>query len=291
MQEINLPPQSLLACLQSSAYCSGAQPSFNGLLPYLGYSSLKMAFTGSNSNYNSLQAELHGQITKDLYLQTAYTWSRALDPSTGNGNGWDLDPVSNPYVGWQYDYGPSSFDRTQIFFVNWVYNMPFLKNSSSRFLRTAVAGWTLSGIVTAETGTPVFIGYNGQNVASIFSGDVLNRPDVIAPITYSKTANEWFNPASFAAPAAGTWGNLGYNSLRGPGRNNWDLSLFKTFVLNERGSAIQFRAECFNAWNHTQFGGPGQTDGISNNFEASNFGAVTSAWDPRVFQLGLKVMF
>jgi len=298
-QEINLPPQSRLACLQDKTTCPGGQqPAFNGLVPYQGFSSLKMAFTGQNSHYNSLQAELHGHVTHDLYLQTAYTLSRAIDPSTGGGgNGWDLDYVFNPYVGWRYDVGPSLFDRTHIFFANFVYDIPVLRNSSNRFLKTAVGGWQLSGIVTAQTGAPLNINVSGQNVASIFSGDVANRPDLVGRISYPKKVNAWFNPAAFAAPAPGTWGNLPYGAVRGPGRQNWNLSLFKQFILSEaRGSRIEFRAESFNTWNHTQFGGagqggPGSGQGISTSQGATNFGQVTTAFDPRVFQLGLKVIY
>jgi len=69
--------------------------------------------------------------------------------------------------------------------------------------------------------------------------DVLNRPALVGPISYPKTIGSWFDTSSFAAPAAGTWGNLGFDALRGPGRNNWNLSLFTEFTLNEaRGSRI-----------------------------------------------------
>jgi len=298
-QEINLPPQSQLACLQDKANCpGGVQPAFNGLVPYQGFSSLKMAFTGQNGHYNSLQTEIHGQVTHDLYLQGAYTLSRAIDPSTGNGgNGFDLDSIFNPYAGWRYDIGPGLFDRTHIFFVNFVYDIPILRSSSNRLLKTTVGGWQLSGIVTAQTGAPLNINVSGRNVASIFSGDAANRPDRVGAISYPKKVDEWFNPAAFAAPAPGTWGNLPYGSVRGPGRQNWNLSLFKQFVLSEsRGSRIEFRAESFNTWNHTQFGGsgqggPGSGQGISTSFGSSNFGHVTSAFDPRVIQLGLKVIY
>jgi hypothetical protein len=132
-----------------------------------------------------------------------------------------------------------------------------------------------------------------NTVSSIFpGGDVLVRPDLVTPVSYPKTVGSWFSPNSFAAPAPGTWGNLPFDALRGPGRQNWNLSLFKEFVINEaRGSRVEFRAESFNTFNHTQFGGPGQNGGISTNLGSSNFGAVTSAWDPRVFQLGLKLIY
>jgi len=309
--EINLPQQSLVPCLAANTtalknqYCTGGvQPAYNGLLPYQGYSSIKMAFNGGNSHYNSLQAELRGQVTRDLNLQAAYTLSKAIDPTTGNGgNGWDLDSVTNPYGGWQYDVGPSNFDRRNIFFVNFVYNLPFFKDSSNRFLKTAVGGWVLSGIATMESGAPYNIGLSGQNAASIFpSGAPSNRPDVSGSVSYPKThvacsagagcPLQWLSPSAFSAPTFGTWGTLGFDAITGPGRDNWNLSLFKNFVISEsRGSAFQFRAEAFNVWNHTQYGGSGQNGAFSNSFGSGNFGQITNAFDPREFQLGAKLIF
>ena len=310
-QELNLPSQSLLTCLtvqtqqDIAANCpGGTQPAFNGLVQFQGYNSIKQAYNGSNSHYNSLQAELHGQLTRNLNLQFAYTLSRAIDPATGSsGNGWDLNWVTNPYQSWRYDVGPSPFDRTHIAFVNFVYDIPFLKNSSNRLLKTTLGGWQLSGIVSMQSGAPLNLGVNSHNVASIFpGGDVGNRPDLVGNITYPKTKKfnssgqvtgiQWADPAAFAAPAPGAWGNLGFDALRGPGRDNWNLSLFKTFVINEsRGSEFQFRAESFNTWNHTQFGGAGQNGGFSNNLGAGNNLQITNAFDPRVFQLGAKLIF
>jgi hypothetical protein len=296
LQEINLPPQADLACLQSSINCTGAQPAFNGLVTYPGYNSLKIAYDGANAHYNSLQTELRGRLTKDLTLQAAYTLSRSIDPSTGDNsgsNGWDLDQVSNPYAGWRYDLGPSVLDRTNIAFVNFVYDIPVFRNSPNRLLKTTVGGWELSGIVTAESGPPLNLSLSGQNVASIFpGGDVMNRPNLSGGVSYPHTAAQWFNPSGFSNPAAGTWGNLGFDGVRGPGRDNWNLSIFKSFVISEnRGSRFELRFESFNTWNHTQFGASGTNGGISTAFGSSNFGAVTNAYDPRVFQFGGKIIY
>jgi hypothetical protein len=188
--------------------------------------------------------------------------------------------------------------------VNFVYDLPVFKNSSNHLLKSTIGGWELSGIVVAQSGAPLNIGCNStcglsslpSLTANIFlGGDVLSRPNLVGPIRYPKTVDEWFDPSAFGAPGPGTWGNLGFDALRG-GRQNLNLSLFKEFVINEdRGSRVEFRAESFNTWNHTQFGGPGQggtnTAGITTDLGSSNFGAVTSAWDPRVFQLGLKVIY
>jgi len=123
-----------------------------------------------------------------------------------------------------------------------------------------------------------------------------NRPDLTGSVSYSKSVNQWFNPAAFSAPACATgpdcYGNLGFDALRGPGRDNWNLSLFKNFIISEaRGSRFELRVETFNTWNHTQFQGDANNGGISVNQGAGNFGAVTSAFDPREFQLGAKLFF
>jgi len=306
-QESDLPPQGQLASLATTKAGTNGVP-FNGLVQYPGFNTILLNFTGSNSHYNGLQTEIHGRMTRDLQLQAAYTYSQAIDPTTGNlggGDSFDLDHVSNPYVGWRYDIGPSPFDRRHVAFVNFVYDIPVFKNSSNHLLKSTIGGWELSGIVVAQSGAPLNIGCNStcgpsslpSSTANIFpGGDVLSRPNIVGPIRYPKTVDEWFDPSAFGAPAPGTWGNLGFDALRGPGRQNWNLSLFKEFVINEdRGSRVEFRAESFNTWNHTQFGGPGQggtnTAGIITDLGSSNFGAVTSAWDPRVFQLGLKVIY
>lgn len=113
-----------------------------------------------------------------------------------------------------------------------------------------------------------------------------NRPDQSASVGYPQTAAQWFNTEAFALPATGAWGNAGHNSLRGPGRNNWNLSLFNRLVLNNtRGSRFELRGESFNPWNHTEF------NQVSNALGSKNFGPVTSAFDPRVFQFGAKLYF
>ena len=106
------------------------------------------------------------------------------------------------------------------------------------------------------------------------------------------TGIQWVNPASFAAPAFGTWGNLGFDGVRGPGRDNWNLALFKNFVISEsRGTSFQFRAESFNTWNHTQFGTSGQNGGFSNNFGAGNSGQITVRLTRECSSLALRLFF
>ncbi len=285
-QQINLPPEALLPALLAP----GA-PSINTFYNLLGYTGLRLAQNSANGSYNSLQVSLRSNIKHELQLQFGYTYAKAIDSTTGNGSGADLNNVTNPYIGWRYDLGPSVFDRTHVAFVNFVYDIPFLKNSNNHMLKTFVGGWQLSGIVTAETGAPLNMGLNGTNVSSIIPNSG-NRPDLIGKINYPQQVNQWFDTSGFVAPALGTYGDLGHNAVRGPGRDNWNFSLFKNFMINEkRGSRFELRADAFNIWNHTQFKGDYNNGGISTNFGASNFGAVTAAFDPRSLQLGAKVVF
>ena len=285
-QEINLPNAALLPTLVQNGGVGITQD-----YQYLGFGGIRMAQNEANGHYNSLQADLHGDVTKDLQLQFGYTYAKASDASTSVGSGADLNNVTNPYVGWRYDEGPSVFDRSNVVFTNFVYQIPILKNSDNHLLKTVAGGWSLSGIVTMESGAPLNMGVSGSNVSSVIPNSG-NRPNLVGSITYPKTAAEWFNPAAFAAPALGTYGDLGHDAVRGPGRDDWNLSLFKSFVISEaRGSRFELRAESFNTWNHTQFKGDFNNGGISTNVGSSNFGAVTAAFDPREFQLGAKLIF
>jgi hypothetical protein len=158
--------------------------------------------------------------------------------------------------------------------------------------KATLGGWQVSGIVTAESGPPINIVLGGVSAGSIVQ-QASNRPDVIGPIPTPHKVTEWFDPSVFSTPADGTWGDLGHNAVRGPGRDNWNLALFKTFAFTERFH-FEFRAESYNTWNHTQFRGDENNsngNGIDTGTSDSRFGQVTSAYDPRVFQFGAKLIF
>jgi hypothetical protein len=287
--ETNLPPQSLLSGFVTSSVLAQA---YNASVPYRGYNSVLLAQNEATGNYNSLQLSLRGNALKnDLTWQAGYTYSHTHDSFNAFGDGGDLSAVSNPYQGWQYDYGPSSFDIRNIFFTNFVYQVPLLKSSSNRILKTALGGWELSGIVTATSGAPLSIGLAGQSVASVVP-NTANRPNVNGKMNNPHTVGEWFDTSVFSAPAPGTWGDEPANAVDGPGRDNWNVSLFKNFRFGEeRATNLQFRAEFFNIWNHPQWVGDTLNGGISTNYGASNFGAVTAAHDPRTIQVALKFSF
>jgi len=298
-RETNLPDPSTFTALMAA---NGT--GYNTFLPYAGFNSIKMSENVQNSHYNGLQAEIHSQIRHDLTLQAAYTYSKAYDPATSGNGVSDLNNTSNPYSH-AYDNGPSGLDRTHIAFVNFVYDIPFLRDSTNRLLKSTVGGWQISGIVTLTSGEPLNINEGGiTNCAQtvlpasctgslIGTGNISNvipnsnnRPNVSGSVSTPHTVANWFGGAAFSPTLATDFGTTPFNYLRGPGRDNWNMSLFKSFVFSEeRGSRLEFRAEFFNLWNHTEL------NSVSTTFSAGNFGAVTSAHDPREIQLGLKLYF
>jgi carboxypeptidase family protein len=278
-REINLPTQSYLPAL-----IGGAQYNTAPGLPYPGFHSIDLSTDEANSHYNALQIDLTSHV-RDLTLRAFYTLSRTIDPTNAGGGGGDLGNVSNPYMGWKYDNGPGGYDRTHNAAVNFIYDIPFLRNSQNHFLKSTIGGWEISGIVTMTSGLPINPQLTGGQSGNGLP-NATNRPDQIGPVSYPHKVSEWFNKAAFVDPTIGAFGNAGHNSLRGPGRDNWNLSLFKSFILNEaRDSRFELRAESFNTWNHTEF------DQVSNALGSSNYGQVTSAFDPRVFQFGAKLYF
>ncbi|HKW17096.1 MAG TPA: carboxypeptidase regulatory-like domain-containing protein [Terriglobales bacterium] len=283
---INLPAENLLPAMVA------AKALDNTKVQYLGFGGIRLSENEANSHYNSLQTSLVGTVRKDLHLQVGYTLSKSIDATTSNGSGGDLQNVTNPYLGWRYNVGPSQFDRRNIFFTSFVYDIPLFRNSS-HLVKSTVGGWEVSGIVTEESGAPLDLGVNsGTTAASILTNTGM-RPNLTGSISYPKTAAQWFT-GNFSKPACLTgpdcWGNLGFDAIRGPGRNNFNLSLLKNFTVTERFH-MEFRAESFNAFNHTQFKGDKNNGGIGTNFGAGNFGQVTSAYPGRELQLAIKLIY
>jgi Carboxypeptidase regulatory-like domain len=290
-QAINLPPLADLPGMVKAGALNVQD------VTYLGFGNMRLAFNGANSSYNSLQTSLTGTVKHDLHLQVSYTLAKAMDSTSNTGSGGDLQNVTNPYQGWRYDWGPSVYDRRNVFFANFVYDLPLFRNATSHLLKSTLGGWELAAIVTEESGAPIDLGTTGTSAASIISNSGSKsggvRPNLTGSISYPKTATAWFS-GNFSAPACLTgpdcYGNLGFDAIRGPGHNNFDLSLLKNFAFTER-FRMEFRAEAFNAFNHTQFEGNANTGGISNNFGAGDFGQVKNAYDGRQFQLALKLIY
>ena len=276
--EINLPnPSELPALIQGTVVK-------NTIVPYVGWGSIRLEGCNMNSHYNGLQFNFHSQIRDSLSLQAVYTYSKAIDPVVESGSAQDLQNVSDPYNR-NYDVGPSPMDRRNIALVNFIYQLPILRHSPNHLLKATLGGWELSGIVTMESGLPLGIALSGPQSSNGLPNST-NRPSVSGSVSYPQTVNQWFDTSVFSTPALGQWGNLVKDSVYGPGRDNWNVSLFKSFLFSEsRGSRFEVRVETFNTFNHTQF------QGIGTSYPSTQFGTVTSMYDPRTIQLAAKLMF
>jgi hypothetical protein len=180
-------------------------------------------------------------------------------------------------------------DRRHIFNVNYVYSLPFFAHSTNKAAHGVLSGWQFSGVTFIQSGVPLQVTY-GPDVLGL-GGGTTNRPDIIAPVKYTKSPNGWFTKSSFAAPLAPWAGgtNNGFGSARkdsviGPGLLNFNMSLFKTINLTER-MKFELRFESFNTFNHVQF------QNLDTGFTDGNFSKPTTTYDPRTVQLGGKFSF
>jgi hypothetical protein len=120
---------------------------------------------------------------------------------------------------------------------------------------------------------------------SVAHQGLATRPDrTSASLAGPKTVREWFNPAAYTQPAAGYFGNAGTGTIQGPGVINFDMAFYKTFRIQERHS-IEFRAELFNIFNHTNF------SGVDTTLGSGTYGQVTSARSPRIAEFALRYQF
>lgn len=262
----------------------------NALRPFKGFTSVNFTEYGANSNYNALQLRLSRRFAKNFTGNFNYTWSKTFGYVDGDGSG----------LGYAYDrsreYGLTSYDRTHIATVDFVYELPFFNGSSNKPLKTVLGGWQINGIGRFWNGPPAGISSNGdagQTVGGI-RANYLGGPDDLYPQTRDRY--NYFNVYAFGRPLNGSLGNLGKTVIRLPGINEWDLSLFKNLRLSERMN-VQIRWETFNSFNHTQWAGvntglslpnPGMTMVQANK---GAFGEVNSTRDPRSMQLAVKFLF
>jgi hypothetical protein len=257
----------------------------NALRPYLGYGSISMRDDGDNSNYNSMQMTVSRRVASGLSLTGNYTWSRALDSSSGSPqNSYDA----------RAEYGLSSVHRAHLLNVNYIYELPFFRHTGNAALRNTLGGWELAGVTTYQSGAPNSIAVT-SDLARI--GASSSRATLVANPNLSsgdRTLTRWFNTEAALPPersVQGIFGNGGRNVLIGPGFNQWDLSAIKNFEIREH-TALQFRAESFNVVNHPSFTGIDTTA----RFDAAGkptgtYGAVTGAGPARVLEFGLRLTY
>ncbi len=272
-------------------------------------------FSGGSGNYNALIVDLRHDLNHGLQFRANYTWSKNLD----DGSAWNTSVSANtpafvevpslPHL----DYGPAATDVRHLAAFNATYQLPFGTGKAffaapGRFTGSLISGWALSTIANLQSGFPFSpqLGYNPTG-----SGDSRNpvrpnrNPDFHGQLytggSTAERAAQFFNPAAFSAPAAGYVGDLGRDTLNGPGFVDWDMSAQKSVQLSE-AARLQFRAEFFNILNHTNLQTPnevvysaGPTQGTAANQNAAvvlgSPGVITSASTSRQIQLSLKLLF
>jgi hypothetical protein len=265
-------------------------------------------FSEGTSSYNALQTDFNYRFRGGLSLRAAYTWSKDLDDgdslnATAAANAPGL--VANPFDV-RADWGLATYDVRNLGVLTEDYALPlgrgrrFLSNAG-RTMDHLLAGWSLESIVTAQSGFPFTpqLSYNPSN-----NGDTRNpvrpfvNPAFTGPVILGNP-NQWFNPNAFTGPPSGSgfYGNLGRDTLIGPGLATWDFSALKDTRLTERID-LQFRAEFFNLLNRTNFNTPnliaftpGPTASAAGVASPTG-GAITStSTNSRQIQFGLKLLW
>jgi hypothetical protein len=319
-QNPNLPCSSLAPAAMPS-YCPTSPSGPGGTVanPFTGtvlnpnFGSLNNDVPNSHSTYNSLQASFNHQFSHAFTTQVGYTYSRCIDDgSVSSGLEQGSFEVSDVFDH-AYDRGACTFNVTNAFGANALYLLPFKGNR-------LVEGWEVAGILSATSGLPVNILTGtaepaGQSNLGGIQGDrpdysgaagcqpsqIADKTTYLSPLTTQNV--QWFNPGCYVPPVYGTLGNVGRDSLYGPGHFDLDFSLIKTTKITEKLNA-QFRAEFFNILNHTSlgqpvagiFGGAAGPTASPTSLGSLYYGAtagqiLNTAGSNRQIQFALKLLF
>ena len=244
--------------------------------PFLGYGTIGYNENSAHSKYNGLEASFLRRFSRGLLFEASYTYSKAMGHVEDN----PLDSRNK-----DLDYGLIQLDRTHMFLFNYVWEMPFFKGRGGA-PEKIFGGWQISGAATFQSGLPFTVTQPGD-VARFGGGTGGQRPDRIGDPHQNRGASidRYFNVDAFRrVTASGAIGTEPVFGVRGPGGNNWNLSLFKNIGFRE-GVRLQVGVEAFNLFNHPNFAAVGGQMG------APTFGRVTEAGDPRMLQLRAKLSF
>lgn len=246
------------------------------------YASMIEMTNGGISNYNALQVTVEHRLSQGLSFVANYTFSKGLDNESVDTQLTVTNP--DPFVP-NFNYGRSDLDTTHNFSFWTVYNLPMLRNAP-RFLRAAFGGWQTTGIWSWHSGLPINI-ISGQDRSlsgvNLDRADLIGNPYLPADRPTAQLLNAWFNTAAFQLAAPGTFGDSPRNLLRSPGVFNLDWSFAKSFRISERFST-QLRGDFFDLLNNPHFNAPG-----ASVASTSTFGKITSAGDPRIVQISLRL--
>ncbi len=274
--------------------------------PWPEWSNLENILAVAKSNYNSASAKVTHRLSKGLSFLVGYTYAKSNDDSPGvNPTNGNISALRLPQTGYcvPCEYAVSDFDTRHRLVASVLYELPFGKGKpflSHGPASTILGGWQLNSIITKSSGFPVQI-VDGTNRSN--SNASADRPNAVPGVSWKldhPTTNQWFNINAFQLQPLYTYGNVGRNTVIGPGFFAWDFSTLKNFNFTER-TYLQFRFECFNCANHPAFGDPGQTVTLNrtdaNGFAIAGtgtFGQITTTRpgiDMRTIQFSLKVAF
>jgi hypothetical protein len=255
------------------------------------------------SSYNSLQAHYEKRFNHGFQFQASYTWAHSID----NASNANLGPTQNNsdfryFRDPQAEFGNSDFGIRHRFVASYIYDLPV--GHGRKFLGGAtgvtegiLGGWQIAGITSVSSGNWFTVLDSNGNFANSDGGvgGVSQRPDfgLTAGCVPASGKLVFFNTCLYHDPALGSFGDVGRNTLQGPGYQTWDFTAGKHFPIRERYT-LEFRADLFNIFNHTNFllssSGP-QNSNNSTVLGAQQFGFLTAARDPRLVQLSLKLSF
>lgn len=253
----------------------------------------------ANSSYNALESTLRKRFSHGLSFLASYTFSKSIDDvSSFNITGSAASPVAgendlpqNPFNP-AAERGRSMFDARHRFVLSYEWSLPWWKQPRAWY-QHVLGNWQVNGITTFMSGTP-FTVFDSQDVslqgtAPEITGFSSNRPNLVGDANAGPhTVQEWFNVNAFQRldpqTQAGQFGSAGRNIVQGPGLEDWDFSALKNIPLAET-KQLQFRAEFFNIFNHTNFRLP------DSDISSPTFGQIREALPPRLLQVALKFLF
>jgi hypothetical protein len=248
----------------------------------------------AHSSYHALQTKFRKRYSSGLQFLLAYTWSKLIDDvSSVAGFLGDQNPGYTNNNRRDLDRSLSALHIAHVLVFNYQWDLPFGKGKAllnrGGVVNQLVGGWTLNGITSLHSGTPISIDSRNNTTNSLGGGQRPNSTGrkSATPGSPKDRIYGWFDPSAFVDAPPYTFGNVGrfLPDNFGPPMHNWDVSILKQFPITER-FRLQFRTELFNAFNIVNFRNPSGTV-----FGQPNFGRITAADPARVIQFGLKLYY
>lgn len=258
---------------------------------------VNMYANSAQSNYHALLLRFERRFNSGFSILSSYTFSKAITNApqfrnAGGSAGSENSPPQNSY-NLSAERGLASFDMRHRWVNSVVWDLPFGANrrfATSGPVSWIAGGWQLATILQMQTGFPFTINLNGDTAGiGGGTGGILIRANAVPGVSYKlpddqRTTARWFNTSAFSMPPAGAFGNIGRNTVVGPGLINMDTNISRTFAIGER-VRLQIRGEFFNIFNHSNYRLVGRLINVGD------FGRVLNQFEPRQIQLGAKIMF